>query len=544
MTASGLVESQDAGLARHRAVRAAAGLDLRLTWAGASILVLVIGGVTAMVVTQYTVTFADPQAASGLALVAENPAIRVLFGAPRALDTAGGFTVWRIGMFTAAAAAVWGVTAATRLSRGEEDAGRTSLLLAGPLTPARLQAQRLTVLLGWQAVLGATIWMALLATGAGGPGAAVYASGIGLIGVFYTAVGGLCGQLAGSRHTATEWSFVVFAAGVLLRMVGDARDDWTWLTWLSPFGLVSASAPYAGDRLLPLVVLAAAGLGVAAVGVALVGRRDVGAGLVPVRRNRSGRFWLLRSVAGFAVRRTLPGWRGWAIGLGAYFALVGALSVSLTEFLVANPRFAELASRAGFADLTTVQGYAAALLFLLPVPSGLFGALQLGLDAADEERGRLTLILTLPLARHRWALVRLAVVVVACCLLAICTGFAVYLGASTAGASLRLDEAVAGAVNALPATLLAVAAAQLALGWAPRAVVAVGATPVVGGFVVWSLAGTFGWPGWVKALSPFDHLTTVPATSPDWTGAVAMVLISIALAGLGVLGYRRRDLRP
>ncbi len=543
MTAAGPAQVQDARLARHRAAGAVARLDLRLTWTGASILVLVIGGVTAAVVAQYAVTFADPQAASGLALIAENPAIRVLFGAPRALDTAGGFTVWRIGMFTAVAAAVWGVTAATRLTRGEEDAGRTSLLLAGPLTPARLQAQRLMVLLGWQALLAGTIWVALLATGAAGRGAAVYASGIGLVAVFYTAVGGLCGQLAGSRHAATEWSFVVFAAGVLLRMVGDARADWAWWGWLSPFGLVSASAPYAGDRLLPLVVLAAAGLGVGAVGVALAGGRDVGAGLVPVRRNQSGRFWLLRSVTGFAVRRTLPGWRGWAIGLGAYFALIGALSVSLTEFLVANPRFAELASRAGFAELTTVQGYVAALLFLLPVPLGLFGALQLGLDAADEERGRLTLILTLPLARLHWALVRLAVVVVACCLLAISTGFAVYLGASTAGAPLGLDEAVAGAVNALPATLLAVAAAQLALGWAPRAVVAVGATPVVGGFVVWTLAGTFAWPGWVAALSPFDHLTTVPATSPDWTGAVAMVLISIALAGLGLVGHRRRDLR-
>ena len=544
MTASGLAEAQDARLARRRAVGAVVRLDLRLTWTGASILVVVIGGITATVVAQYAVTFADPQAASGLALLAENPAIRVLFGAPRALDTAGGFTVWRIGMFTAVAAAVWGLLAATRLTRGEEDAGRTGLLLAGPLTLARLQAQRLTVLLVVQALLGTTIWVALLVTGASGPGAAVHGWGIGLVAIFYTLVGGLCGQLAGSRHAATEWAFVVFAAGVLLRMVGDARAEWEWLSWLSPFGLLSLSAPYADDRLLPLVVLAAAGIGVAAGGVALAGRRDVGAGVVPERRARTGSIWLLRSVAGFAVRRALPGLRGWGIGLGAYFALIGALSVSLTEFLVANPRFAELAAAAGFAELTTVQGYVAALLFLLPVPIGLFGALQLGLDAADEERGRLTLILTLPLARHHWALVRLAVVVAACCLLAVGTGFAVYLGASIAGAPLGLDEAVAGAVNALPAALLAVAAAQLALGWAPRAVAAVGATPVVGGFVLWTLAGTFAWPGWVAALSPFDHLTTVPATSPDWTGAVAMVLISIAWAGFGVLGYRRRDLRP
>jgi len=518
-------------------------LDLRLIRVGAAVLVLFVAGITAVVVWQYAVTFADLQGARALQLLAENPAIRVLFGVPRALDTAGGFTVWRIGTFAAVAAAVWGLLTATRLTRGEEDAGRTPLLLAGRLTLARLQAQRVSLLLAVQAVLGAATCLALVSTGAGGTGAAVYGLGIALVGMFHTAVGGLCGQVAGYRHTATELAMAALGAGLLLRMLGDGRGELAWLSWLSSFGLLSVSAPYAGNRMLPLVVLFAAVLAVTATTVALAGRRDVGTGMVPVRRVRPRRFWLLGSAGRFAVRRSLSGLRGWSIGLGAYYGLIGALSVSLTDFLTANPRFTELAAAAGFSELTSVQGYAAALFFLLPVPLGLFGATQLGADAADEERGRLTLILSRPISRHRWTLTRLAVIGAATVVLAIFTGVATYLGALTAGASLGLGQAVAGAVNALPAALLALGTAQVALGWAPREVVAVGAVPVVGGFVLWTFAGTFDWPDWVAALSPFAHLASVPASPADITGAVGMLVVAGFLLLIGTVGFARRDMQ-
>ena len=50
-----------------------------------------------------------------------------------ALDDAGGFTVWRTGLPVLVLASVWILLAATRITRGEEDAGRLDLLLAGRL---------------------------------------------------------------------------------------------------------------------------------------------------------------------------------------------------------------------------------------------------------------------------------------------------------------------------------------------------------------------------------------------------------------------------
>jgi ABC-2 type transport system permease protein len=78
--------------------------------------------------------------ASSLAALAANPAIRTLFGEPPALDTADGFTVWRTGTAVALLVAVWGLLAATRLTRAEEDDGRWDLAQRGPVAARRIAA--------------------------------------------------------------------------------------------------------------------------------------------------------------------------------------------------------------------------------------------------------------------------------------------------------------------------------------------------------------------------------------------------------------------
>jgi ABC-2 type transport system permease protein len=102
---------------------------------------------------------------------------------------------------------------------------------------------------------------------------------------------------------------------------------------------------------------------------------------------------------------------------------------------------------------------------------------------------------------------------------------------------------MAGAANTLPVAALGLAAALLALGWFPRAVVAAGMVPTAGGFLLIVLADSTGAPAWVAALSPFDHLAPVPSTPADVPGAVAMVAVAVATGAVGVLGYRRRDIR-
>jgi ABC-2 type transport system permease protein len=526
-----------------RAFTALAALDARLVVRGAIALVVIVAGLTAIVVLQYAVTFASPQNVRSLEVLVGNPAIRVLFGVPRALEQSGGFTVWRIGTFAAVAAAAWALSTATRLTRGQEDSGRAWLTLVGPLRLRSALLAHLSVVAAVSIALGLATGLAMAATGAGGRGAVVYATGIALIGLLFAGVGASGGQLFGERRTATGSSVGLLVVGLLVRMVADGTESLGWASWITPFGLLSLSAPYAGDRWAPLAVLAGMAASMIVVAWVLAGQRDVGSGLLRSREYRQPRLRLLSSEWGFGVRRTLPAFAGWSLALVAYFLLIGLLAVSLTTFLEANPGFAELAAAAGFTDLATVQGYVASLLLLLPVPVGLFATARIADQAHDEAAGRIPLLLSRPIGRIGWAGRHVAVTAAAGVLMCVLTGSAAWLGTRAVGAGLRYGEAIAGALNVVVIVLLSLGAAVLALGWAPRMVVLLGALPVVGGFIVWVLADTLDWPSWVNWLSPFTHVARVPADVPDWDGQVSMLAIAAVLVLVGLVGLKRRDLR-
>ena len=90
---------------------------------GALVVTVLAGGMTALVAATYRSTVGNGQDAAALSALAGNPAIRTLFGEPAALDQPGGFTVWRTGTVVAVLLGIWGLLAATRTTRGEEDSG-------------------------------------------------------------------------------------------------------------------------------------------------------------------------------------------------------------------------------------------------------------------------------------------------------------------------------------------------------------------------------------------------------------------------------------
>lgn len=518
-------------------------LDLRSIGRGAFILGALTAGLTAVVVLVYPTTVASPEDAAGLELLAGNPAIRLLFGVPRALDTAGGFAVWRIGTIAAVAIAAWALAVSTRLGRGEEDSGRSWMLLAAPIRLRTTVVVHLGTVVALLVAMAAANAVAMAASGAGSAGALLYAAGLAAIGWFFAAVGACGGQLLGERSLASGSAGGVLVVALVVKMVGDGLESFGWIRWLTPFGMLSLSEPYAQQRWLPLAVLTVAASVLAVLAVWLAGRRDVGAGLVSSRNARPPRTGLLTSPVRFAIRRSLPSLLGWGIALVGYFLLIGMLAVSLTEFLSDNPRFADLAATAGFGDLARVEGYVASLFKLLPIPLGIYSALRIARLAADEARGRLTLAFSTPVRRVGWPLAEALVVTGACLLLVGATAAGTWLGAAAVDAGLAFTDSLAGTANALPVALLSLGAAVLALGWLPRAVVLVGALPTVGGFIWWVLAESLDWPDGMLALSPYAHLGPVPAAPPDLPAAGIMLSITGALLVVGLVGFGRRDLR-
>ncbi|HWS39152.1 MAG TPA: hypothetical protein VN408_41215 [Actinoplanes sp.] len=529
--------------ARPAPGRAVTRLAIRQVRRGGLIVVALSGGVTALVAATYAQVMADPAAAGSLQALAGNPAIRTLFGPPVGLDTAGGFTVWRVGTFLAVLLATWSVLATTRVTRGEEDAGRWDMLLAGIVPLRAVLIRHLAAVAAVPVVTGAAITVVLLASGTAAPGALVHGAGTGLLGVFFVAVAALAAQVFPSRTPATGSAIVVLGLGLLARMIGDGVTELGWLHWLSPFGLLALSGPYVQDRVVPLVLLLVAAAVIAAGALAVAGRREVREGLVAASPARRPRLGLLGGVEAFAVRRVLRPLTGWTIGIGAYYLLIGLTAVSITGFLADNPALADEAAQAGFAELGSIAGISATLFAILAMPVSGFAAVRMGAFVAAETDRRLVLLAAGPVSRTRLIGADIAATACATAVLVTAAGMATWAGAAVTGGDFSPVEALTGAWNVLPIVGLSLGTAVFATGWAPRWVGVVGVLPATGGFLLLVIADSIAAPGWVRDLSPYAHLAPVPLADADWTATTVMLGIAALLTVAGLAGYRRRDLR-
>ncbi|WP_433113450.1 ABC transporter permease [Micromonospora sp. CA-246542] len=523
--------------------RAVAWLAIRQVRRAALILVGLAAGMTTLVAATYAQVMADPAAAGSLRALAGNPAIRTLFGAPVGLDTAGGFTVWRVGTVIAVLLGAWSVLATTRITRGEEDAGRWDLLLSGRLPAPAVLLRHLGPVMAVNAATATAITAALLLSGTEPAGALLHGAGTGLLGMFFTAVAGLAAQIFSARPAATGAAVAVLACGLLIRMIGDGVTALGWLHWLSPFGLLSLSGPYVHNRVLPLLLLAAATALIIALALTAVRRRDVRDGLIPAAPGRRPRTLLLASTETFAARRVLRPLTGWLIGVGAYYLLIGMTAVSITDFLRDNPALADEATQAGFEGLGSITGFTATLFAILSMPVGGFVAVRMTAFVTAETDRRLTLLTSQPITRTRLIGTELAVTAVAAAVLATCAGLATWLGVTAIDGELAAGAALRGAWNILPLVLLSLGAAAFAVGWIPRWTMLLGGLPTTGGFLLLVIAESVAAPDWVRDISPFAHLAPVPLTKASMTAVTVMLAIATLLAVLGVAGYRRRDLR-
>ena len=193
--------------------RAIARLNLRQVRLGTLVVATVCAGMSALVAVQYRTTFEGALDRSALRALVENPAIRIIFGPPVALDDAGGFTVWRTGTPLLILGSVWILLAATRITRGEEDAGRYELLLAGPLRKVSLVLRSLAAVTTAALVISAAVGIALVLAGTDITGAVVHAAAV--FGVILTFATGavLAAQIMPTRSSAIGLTVALLGRG-------------------------------------------------------------------------------------------------------------------------------------------------------------------------------------------------------------------------------------------------------------------------------------------------------------------------------------------
>lgn len=153
----------------------------------------------------------------------------VLLGHPRHAETVAGFTSWRLTVAITIIGSVWGLLTSTSLLRGEEEAGRWELLLAGQTTKRRATAQALLGL--GVALLAMFLVLALLTVAAGQSRGARFSTGGSLLfavamvsgAAMFIAIGALASQLCATRSQAATISAAVLGTSYVVRMIADSK---------------------------------------------------------------------------------------------------------------------------------------------------------------------------------------------------------------------------------------------------------------------------------------------------------------------------------
>ena len=474
--------------------------------------------------------------------VGENDAARLLYGVPHDLLSVGGYVSWRVGGSLALFAAIWGLLAAVRAMRAEEDAGRAELLLAGVIGRRQAFGAQLAAIAAGAGLLWLALFVAFLAGELPAGSSAYLALAIVSVVPVFVGVGAVASQLAPTKRMATALGAGVLLVAFALRTVADISSaGLDWLRWATPLGWAEELRPFADPQPLVLLlpVVTAALLLVAAAALAV--RRDVGSGLLPARDRAAPRLRLLGSPAAQALRLERGVLIAWLAGVGAFALLMGVISDAATPDVISKGVQRQL-EKLGSGSVITPSGWLgfAFLFFILAV--SLFCCMQVASIRGEEADQRLETLLALPVGRRGWLAGRLLLAAAGAAAVAFAAGLLAWAGAATQGADVSLSSMLGAGANTLPVALLFLALGALAFALVPRASAGI-AYGLVGAAFVWQTFGALlDVPEWLLAVSPFHDVGLVPG-EPFKAVAAAIMLGLAALTALAALTiFNRRDL--
>jgi ABC-2 type transport system permease protein len=476
-----------------------------------------------------------------------NAGLQALFGIPHRIDTVAGFTAWRTLAVLVIVGAIWGILTSTRLLRGEEDAGRWELVLAGPTTRGRAATGALLGMgVGVAALWAITAATTLIVGRAheaqfGVTASLFFAIALSASAALFMAVGALCSQLAATRRQAAGLGSAILGIAFVLRMVADSGSTLRWVRWTTPLGWIEALQPLLHSNALPFIPIALTTLALGALAVSLAAGRDIGASVLPDRDHALARTRLLNGPLGLATRLARGTTIAWLIGVGAGGLLIGLVSRAAGDAIAKSNAFAQIQASLG--------GHAVGAAAYLGIAFVTIAAL-IGLQAAslasgtreEEAQGHLDNLLVRPVSRSRWLGSRLVVSVAALLAVGIASGLATWIGAASQHAGVRFTTVVVAGINVVPVGIVVLGLGTLVHGLAPRAT-----SFVVYGIVAWSflveiVGGVVRANHWLLDASLFHHISPAPAADPRWLANLAFVVIGAALAAVGTFLFSRRDI--
>ena len=486
---------------------------------------------------------------------------------PLKIDTPGGYATFKYG-FTVLVMALWPLLAGSRMLRGEEERGSMDVLLSMPRGRGQVALEKLAAI--WTALLGMGLLIGLLTYAGGMRVNADFSLGDALLsGLNLALVCGVFGSLAllisqftQERGTASGLTGGLLLIFIMVDMVHRVIPNTDWISHFSPiyyYNLNKPLVPGFGINVGALVILLALSIILSGAAIWLFVRRDIGGTVklpawlhLPERASRAEQVlpanaWSLRSVytRGLGMM-VVPGiWWTLAIaGCAAWMVVIVKQTESqLATIAQSSPILKDILTKVGGGDITTNATILSALFTFMPLLLMAFAVTQVNRWAADEEDGRLEMVLSTPQPRLNVLLARFAALTTVLVIIGVVTLAATELAALVAGLKLDGGNVAVATLSMIPMGLLIAAIGFLFSGWL-RTAIDTGLLSFL--LVIWFSITFIGpelnWPDGVQKLSAFYYYGTPLLHGLSLANMLLVLAVAVVALALASVRFMRKDI--
>lgn len=513
---------------------------------------LAIIGMTAAIVPSVQETYGAPAERAAYAASIGTSMVARMFNGILDGDSLGAIVMVESYVFMAVLVAFMSTLLVVRHTRQNEETGSTELLQSARVGRYANLTAAMVVALMANAVVGLGVGAILSGFNElSSTGGWLFGAALGVVGMSFAAVAAVTAQLSESGRGANSWAGLAIGAAFILRGIGDgfaANVTWHvtsgWTSWLSPLGWGQQIFPFTRQDTWLFWLFAGFIIVTMTIAYSLLAWRDVGAGILPVRKGLARAKSTLLSPLGLAWRLQKGVFIMWACIVVVLGITFGSMSNQLNDLFSTSDVIKEYVVSLG-GQGAIIEAFLGAMIAMMAIVIVAYAVQILQRLRTEESSNHLEILFGLSVGRLSWLGSYVFIALFGAVMLAILLGLSLGVSSviATSGEWSDVGRFIGAALTYLPAIGVFIGLVVACFGLLPKAVIAFSWSLVVFALLIGQLGALLKLPEWVMDLSPFSHIPAVPSEAITATPLVILSAISVSLVVIGMLAFKRRNIQ-
>lgn len=473
----------------------------------------------------------------------KDPLISALLGPAISIDLSGAI-VWRGTSQIALVLGIGSLLTVIRHTRTDEETGRSELIRAYVVGPfANLTAAMGLTVIG-NLIAGILMGLSIIILGGEPAGSVLYGATMATVGFFFAGLGALGVQLRENSGTARGIGITALGLGLAMAILNNFRGGDTFLKWINPMAWQRLTQPFSGNYGWNLLYFIAIGMIFTVIAYILSIHRDLGAGILTARSGPVEAPPHFSGPLALAWRLHKKSFIGWIVGTVLYIAAFSAISPGLSSTGGMSDWLSSLGGTNWSNEVGLGYVFISISIYLISLFVSFYAMSAVLQLKKEENEGRVEMLVDKQIGRIRWMGSHLIIAYLGSALLMVIMGVAGGFTYGMIAGNLRNEfwHIFGMCISKIPPVWILLGVTALLYGVCPKITAL--------GWGIW-LSFTileFAWEGqiidWsIMCISPFSYvhytinILELPLMPLFW-----MICISVILTGIGMLGFRNRDI--